>query len=133
MGENKYLLDTQVALWIMLGSDEVSEKTFRKRFLSESSSLLFHQVSTWEIQMKYSLGKLPLPKRPETFLEQSIEESGFLYRTIEDTAIFFLDKLPDIHRDPFDRLLIAHASAHGWTIITADKTFEEYPVRVEML
>jgi len=58
-------------------------------------------------------------------------QTGFAYEQVEDDGIFFLSKLPQIHRDPFDRLLIAHAVSNGWTVITADETFERYPVRVE--
>jgi PIN domain nuclease of toxin-antitoxin system len=128
-----YLLDTQVALWLMLGHPALPEKNFRARFLTEESPLLFHQVSTWEIQIKYGLKKLPLTKRPEHFLLQAVKESGFRYSPIDDQAIFFLERLPEIHRDPFDRLLISHAALAGWTIITSDKTFESYPVKTELV
>jgi PIN domain nuclease of toxin-antitoxin system len=128
-----YLLDTQVALWLLLGDPRLDERTFRSRFDKPSSSLIFHQVSTWEIQIKYAIGKLRLPSRPQTFLLQAIESAGLAYRTIEDDGIFLLDRLPDAHRDPFDRLLAAHVIAGGWTLITADPVFEKYPVKLEMV
>ena len=124
-----YLLDTQVALRLFLGE---YEKLFQERFSTEET-FAFHQVSTWEVQIKYSLGKLPLPSRPETFLSKVIAESGLRYVTLDDASIFFLDRLPPIHRDPFERLLIAYALTSGCTIITTDKTFEKYPVRLEVV
>ena len=126
-----YLLDTQVALWILLGSKRLSEKKFRKRFLSEPSQMVFHQVSTWEIQIKYQLEKLDLPKEPNDFLMSAIKSSGFSYKRIEDKGIFMLGRLPKVHRDPFDRLLISHALINGWSVITADSKFKKYPISVE--
>jgi len=65
---------------------------------------VFHQVSTWEIQIKYDLGKLPLPQPPSAFLREALTDSGIGYADIEDDGIYMLGKLPDWHRDPFDRL-----------------------------
>lgn len=126
-----FLLDTQVALWLMLGSTKIDEKEFIRRFNPKENRLIYHQVSTWEIQIKYSLGKLPLPKKPEHFLLDGVSESGFQYEKIDDKAIFMLDKLPKIHNDPFDRLLLAHSIVNAWTIISADEKFEEYPIKLE--
>jgi len=126
-----FLLDTQVALWLMLGSKRLSEKEFVKRFNPKENRLVFHQASTWEIQIKYSLGKLLLPKKPESFLLDAVDESGFQYEKIDDKAIFMLDKLPKIHNDPFDRLLIAHSVVNAWTIVSSDEKFDSYPAKLE--
>lgn len=129
-----YLLDTHVALWIIFGSNRLNIDEFKSRFLgSNSSRLVFHQVSIWEIQIKYELGKLELPKAPKDFLNKAIEESGFQKSCIEDDAIFFHQKLPSIHKDPFDRMLIAHSAINAWPLITADKLMQEYPIRVELI
>ncbi len=133
INSKNYLLDTQIALWIMLEDNKIDENKFRNRFIDSGASLIFHQVSTWEIQIKYTIGKLTLPERPESFLLKSVSDSGFSYESIDDKAIFFLDKLPDYHKDPFDRLLIAHAAVNGWTIITADQSFDKYPVNIELI
>lgn len=127
-----YLVDTHVALWMFQGSRRLPEQAFFDRF-SPDETFIFHQTSTWEIQIKYDLRKLKLPRSPASFLKAAIDQTGFRYEPIADDGIFFLSKLPPIHRDPFDRLLIAHAAANGWTIITADETFERYPVRVELV
>lgn len=130
--KESFLLDTQVALWLLIESSRLDEKEFRNRFLkNEDNILIFHQVSTWEIQIKYGLGKLPLPQRPAEFLLQAIKDSGFAYEKIDDSGIFMLDRLPPLHKDPFDRLLIAHAIVKGWTIISSDKIMLKYPVKFE--
>jgi PIN domain nuclease of toxin-antitoxin system len=91
---------------------------------------IFHQVSLWEIQIKYDSGKLVLPKSPGDLLPDAINEAGFFPGALEDEGIFLLGKLPPVHRDPFDRLLVAHAILHAWEIATVDKTVVKYPVRI---
>ena len=100
----------------------------RKILRNPGNEFIYHQVSTWEIQIKYDLGKLPLPRPPSEVLSEWIKTSGMRSKSIEDRAIFLLGNLPPIHRDPFDRLLIAHAVANGWTILTADEIVKRYPV-----
>lgn len=126
-----YLLDTQVALWILLGSSRLREPEFRARFCKEPAQFIFHQISLLEIQIKFNLGKLELPKKPGPWIFQAILNSGFRYERTDDGAIFGLSKLPMIHRDPFDRLLVAHALVNRWTVISADRTLEEYPIDFE--
>ena len=98
----KVLLDTQVALWVWAQPDRIPEN-LRAAIISSDNDVFFSQVSTWEIQIKHGLGKLPLPERPELFLPAAIRRSGFNYLPIQDSAIYFLDRLPEYHRDPFDR------------------------------
>ena len=83
-----------------------------------------------EIQIKYDLGKLELPETPQNFLPQLIEDSGLNFHPLENKAIFMLGKLPQLHRDPFDRLLIASALVNGWEIATVDTIFDQYPVQI---
>lgn len=123
----EYLLDTQIALWIFLGSPRLPHR-IRQRLDEKDSVWIFHQVSNWEIQIKFSLGKLPLPEKPEDFIPEAIMRSNLTYRTISDRAIYFLGKLPPIHRDPFDRLLIAHAITEGMPLATNDQIILQYPV-----
>ena len=123
------LVDTQVALWLLLDAAELPS-TYRALAQQPSVHWIFHQVSLWEIQIKFDLGKLPLPRAPETFLPQAVTEAGFARAPIEDEGIFMLGKLPPIHRDPFDRLLVAHALLHGWEIASTDREIAQYPVRI---
>ena len=82
-----------------------------------------------EIQIKYDLGKLKLPDTPQKFLPDLIQDSGLNFHTLENKAIFMLGKLPKLHRDPFDRLLIASALVKGWEIATVDRIIDQYPVQ----
>src|SRR5688572_25881805 len=102
------LLDTQIALWILTDSPRLP-KHIRRAAGQDDFCWIFHQTSLWEIQIKYSLGKLPLPGPPENYLPEAIWQAGFEQSSIENEGIYFLGKLPNHHNDPFDRLLIAHA------------------------
>ena len=123
------LLDTQIALWLLLDSPRVP-KNIRNASSHEGFCWILHQVSIWEIQIKYLLGKLTLPERPERFLPEAIRDAGFQEARIETEGIYFLGKLPPHHRDPFDRLLIAHAMLSGWEVATVDRQWDKYPVRL---
>ncbi len=123
------LLDTQIALWLLSDSPRLP-KYMRNAAVQTDFCWIFHQVSLWEIQIKYSLGKLPLPGPPEEYLPNAIRNAGFEESPIENEGIYFLDKLPAHHGDPFDRLLIAHAMINGWEVMTVDAQWEKYPVRI---
>ena len=122
------LLDTHVFLWTQFEPGRLSANL---RTLLGLEDVRWHlsQISVWEIQVKYSLGKLTLAESPEKILPRLIEESGLAFHTLDNDAIFMLGKLPEIHRDPFDRLLIATALCSGWEIATADAQIARYPVR----
>ena len=123
------LLDTQVFLWMQLETDRLPRK-IRSMMHTEEYHWHLSQVSVWEIQVKYDLGKLPLPKPPQEIIPKLISDSGLAYSPLKDEAIFMLGKLPPIHRDPFDRLLIATAIVEGWELATADDAIKAYPVRI---
>ncbi|MDB6037764.1 MAG: PilT protein domain protein [Verrucomicrobiales bacterium] len=124
------LLDTQIALWLLADNPRLP-KHLRSATESETDICwIFHQVSLSEIQIKYSIGKLPLPDSPEKYLPEAISNAGFEERTIENDGGFFLDKLPNHHSDPFDRLLISHVMINGWEAASVDAQWEKYPIRI---
>jgi len=101
-----------------------------REILEDSTNVLcLHQVSTWEIQIKCSAGKLVLPHPPRMAVPMAIERLGLDYRTLDDGTIYTLEKVPALHRDPFDRLLVAHAIHEGLPILTPDPKIHPYPVR----
>jgi len=123
----KVLMDTQMLLWHLSGSEAFPKEALE---LMESGAHEFsvHVVSFWEIQIKHDLGKLPLPVSPKQLYKATEEEAGFRIQSMAVESIFNLAKLPRVHRDPFDRLLIAHALLTGMRILTTDTRFREYPV-----
>jgi PIN domain nuclease of toxin-antitoxin system len=123
------LLDTQIVLWA--GTDDPAlPPHFRRALESDPHHYILHQASIWETQIKFDLGKLSLPRPPEIFMREAVTRLGLEKRNIDDDALYLLGKLPHIHRDPFDRLLIAHAILHGWEVMTTDEIVARYPVKL---
>jgi PIN domain nuclease of toxin-antitoxin system len=122
------LLDTCVFLWMADDARRLSAAA-REILVNPANVLRLCQVSPWEIQIKHSAGKLPLPHPPRVAVPAAIERLGLDYHTLDDGTIYTLEKLPPIHRDPFDRLLVAHAIHEGLPILTPDPKIHPYPVR----
>lgn len=124
----RILLDTHIFLWMQFESEKLSDNLAGLLKRGDVNWYL-SQVSVLEIQIKHSLGKLPLPATPGEWLPGLIKDSGLEFRAISNEAIFMLGKLPDLHRDPFDRLLVSTALTEGWEIATVDQQIQRYPVR----
>ena len=84
----------------------------------------------WESIVKYQLGKLPLPEPPETYLPKQRELHQIASLTLDENSIAQLAKLPPLHRDPFDRMLIAQSLVEKLPILIADPLFKVYDVEI---
>jgi PIN domain nuclease of toxin-antitoxin system len=87
-------------------------------------------ASVWEIVTKYRAGKLPLPEAPEQLVPTERALRGIDTLPFDEAAALQGTRLPPLHRDPFDRMLIAQAIALGLAIVTPDPLITQYPVRV---
>lgn len=87
-------------------------------------------VSVWEGIVKYQLGKLPLPEHPETYLPKQRDLHQIASLNLDENSVIQLAKLPSLHRDPFDRMLICQALQYGLTIATVDAAVRAYSVSV---
>ena len=124
-----YLLDTAPLIYLM-GAEASVPAQVRRELADPKSEVFFSQISLWEIQIKYQLGKLPLADEPAVVLPRELAKYDFTRLDLTDTAIFGLSRLPRIHADPFDRILIMQAKLTGSTLVTPDKTLSRYPVEV---
>lgn len=125
----KVLLDTNAALF--LWADPARLSPVARAILEDAdNTLIFSQVSTWEICLKHQIGKLPLPEKPGPFIRKRLERDQLVYEPIADDALFASTDLPRHHADPFDRLLIATASLLRVPIVTSDPLFKAYPIDV---
>ena len=122
------LLDSCTFLWIITGDSKLSE-TAQQAFANPDNRVFLSAATLWEILVKHGLGRLPLPAPPEIFLQTQREQHRIDPLPIEETDIFQLRKLPDLHRDPFDRMLVCQAIASGLAILTPDRLIQQYPVR----
>ncbi|HZJ09402.1 MAG TPA: type II toxin-antitoxin system VapC family toxin [Trueperaceae bacterium] len=94
------------------------------------NELLLSAASSWEIAIKFALGRLPLPQPPAKFVPDRIPSSGVTPIAIEHAHVLAVAELPLHHRDPFDRLLIAQARALSVPVMTVDSAFNDYDVDV---
>jgi PIN domain nuclease of toxin-antitoxin system len=125
----KILLDTHAFVWMDNEPKKLSRRA-QKLCQDPDNVLLLSVASIWEIQIKNQLGKLQLRMPlPEIIREQ--QENGIEILPIEPAHIFALDSLPNHHKDPFDRLLIAQAIVESAVLVSADPLIKQYPVKVE--
>lgn len=125
----RYLVDTQTWLWMVAEPVRLREST-RALLADPRNELLLSAVSSWEIAIKYRLGKLALPKPPSRFIPELLRLSGTASLAIEHDHALRVADLPDHHRDPFDRLIVAQAQCLDVPIVTADQQLSAYDIRV---
>jgi PIN domain nuclease of toxin-antitoxin system len=125
----RLLLDTHVFLWYIT-ADPSLPAAFRAAIQDPANQVFLSVASVWEAVIKYRLGKLPLPASPEQYLPRQRELHRIVSLPIEEEALAHLAKLPDLHRDPFDRILVAQALQHDLTLVTADDAVKAYPVKL---
>ena len=125
----KLLLDTCTFLWIASDLARLS-KTCSEAYLNNNNECYLSSVSAWEISIKYAAGKLSLAERPDVFVPTAREASRIDCLQIDEECALLAGRLPKIHSDPFDRLLVAQAIVHGMTILTTDPEIAKYSVRV---
>jgi PIN domain nuclease of toxin-antitoxin system len=121
----RLLLDTHVLLWWLSDNPALGVRS-REAIMEPRNEVYVSAASIWEISIKRSIGKLDAPDD----MDSIVEEEGMLKLPI---TLFHGEQagaLPEIHKDPFDRMLIAQAQAEGLVIVTADKVFEQYKIRL---
>jgi PIN domain nuclease of toxin-antitoxin system len=119
------LLDTHVLLWA--ASDPEKLAVGARTLLEDGTHDVFVSVVTaWEIAIKQSLSKLELPRPAEQWIPEVLRRSSFEVAELGLSAALRVRSLPWYHRDPFDRLLVAHAFEDGYTLVTHDEVFNQY-------
>ena len=121
-----YLLDTHTAIWFFNGDEALSE-TAKQTILDASNNKYLSMTSAWELAIKIGIGKLDFAGRAAGFM-RLVENNGFTLIPITTSHLTTYESLPFIHRDPFDRLLVATAITEQMTIITADENIARYDV-----
>lgn len=122
----RILLDTHIFLWLIDGNKRLSSR-YCNIIHNLDNEIFLSVVSVWECVIKYQIGKLNFPSSPEIFLPE--ERNKHLIKTLEvdENSIVPLIKLPFLHKDPFDRLIIAQSIQHDLQIMTEDKAILAYP------
>jgi PIN domain nuclease of toxin-antitoxin system len=122
------LLDTHAYLWFIAGSDALS-LTGRSVIEDQKNRKFISTGSLWEITIKHGLGKLDLKSGLQRVLSDHIANNGFEVLPIATNHLMGLHSLPDHHRDPFDRLLIAQAQTEHMVLLSKDTKFSAYDVQ----
>ena len=128
----KLLLDTHVWLWSIISPAKLGGKG-RSLLEDTDNELYLSAASSWEIAIKYRLGRLPLPEPPHTFIPPRLTRDGIRPLSVEHHHACQVADLPDLHRDPFDRLLIAQAQTENLVFVTADRALSDYDVAMLLI
>jgi PIN domain nuclease of toxin-antitoxin system len=123
----KLLLDTHTALWLVNEYEKLSSKA-KILLLNDAHTLYISIASAWEIAIKASLGKLPGLNGGVGIFLAKIKDMPVGLLPVTPRHVEMVETLPFIHRDPFDRLLVATAKVDSMTILTADENIHKYDV-----
>jgi PIN domain nuclease of toxin-antitoxin system len=118
------LLDTHVFLWLQTEPERLGEQLALVE--DPGTELLVSAACSWEIAIKHALGRLPLPEPPATYVPERIRAIGAHPVAIEHAHALGVAALPPLHRDPFDRLLVAQSLALDAPVLTADARLAAY-------
>jgi PIN domain nuclease of toxin-antitoxin system len=118
----KILLDTHVLLWWLEKPRSLTVRA-QRAIADRDNTVFVSAASIWEIVIKKSIGKLVISDD----LESAIQKNDFVHLPVTSTHAFGLASLPDFHRDPFDRILVAQSMCEAMTILTRDPNIIKYP------
>ncbi len=125
----RILIDTHVFLWYV-SADPKLPAAYQAAIQDPANDVFLSVASVWEAVIKNRIGKLPLPGPPAEYLPRQRDAHGIASLPIDEGAMGPLAGFPLIHRDPFDRVLVAQALQHGLTIATVDPDVMAYPVPI---
>ncbi len=124
----RLLLDTATFIWTAEGHTKLSVAA-RSLIADASNELFLSAASAWEIAIKHELGRLDLRMPPDEYVWQQRQLHRIESLSIDEAAALQSAKLPNVHPDPFDRILISQAILGGMAIVTPDRLIRMYPVR----
>ena len=123
----KYLLDTHAFLWFVTDDNRLPSKA--KSIIQDGNNeIYFSAASAWEMSIKSKLGRLKLIRSLETFIIEQLTANSFGPLAITISHSLYTEKLPQIHKDPFDRMMISQSKVENMVLITGDKKIREYKV-----
>ena len=125
----KYLLDTHAFLWFVTDDDKLSSNA-RSIIKNSNNEVYFSAASAWEMSIKVRLGRLTIEEDLEPFIIKQLAENNFSTLSITIFHSIYTSKLPEIHKDPFDRMIVAQSQVEDMPLISKDKNIKKYKVPV---
>jgi PIN domain nuclease of toxin-antitoxin system len=124
----RLLLDTCTFLWIVGGWSDLPRRVI-DLFQKPDNEVYLSAASAWEMAVKHALGRLQLSDAPERFVPAQRQAHGIAELPIDEESALHVSRLPPLHRDPFDRMIVSQAIVHGLAILTPDALITQYPAR----
>ena len=128
----RLLLDTHIFLWYITGDPRLPAPMV-PMIRDPANEVYLSVISVWEVIVKYQLGKLFLPQSPEIYLLQQRQRHRIESLSLDEDSVANLAKLPFLHRDPFDRMLLCQAMRYGLTIVSVDDAVQAYSGHVSVV
>ncbi len=125
----RVLLDTHAFIWWVTNNSQLSDAA-RACIADSDNNVFLSTASAWEIVIKVNIGKLILQEPPKSYIQSRLDSNQFESLPIQMNHVLQVTALPNHHRDPFDRLLIAQSQAEEMPILTADYLIVQYSVNV---
>ena len=125
----KYLLDTHAFLWFVSEDSRLSSKA-KSIIKTRNNDVYFSAASVWEMSIKIRLGRLTIEDDLEPFIVKQLAENSFNALSVTIFHSIYSSKLPEIHKDPFDRMIIAQSQVEDMHLISKDKNIKKYKVPV---
>jgi PIN domain nuclease of toxin-antitoxin system len=122
----KLLLDTCTLIWLVTGERKLPARVTEAM---ANRDVVLSAACAWEIAIKHAKGSLRLSQPPEHLVPAARAHYGFQALAIDEESALHVAKLPPLHADPFDRMLVSQAIVHGLTIVTPDPLITQYPAR----
>jgi len=124
----RILLDTCTFLWLATETDRISAKA-KELFVDPDNEVFLSTVSCWEIAVKHAAGKLKLPEPPLKIIPAYRERYAVGTLPLDEESALHAGRLPRLHADPFDRMLICQSITQSMPILTPDELIAQYPIR----
>jgi PIN domain nuclease of toxin-antitoxin system len=124
----RLILDTHVFLWWIVDSPQLSSRV-RDVMRNPANELFLSVASAWEIAIKVNLGRLRLPDRPDRFIPGQLLKNAIEPLPVEMSHALYVSRLPAIHRDPFDRIIIAQSILEKMPVVTRDTDIAKYKIK----
>lgn len=125
----RYLLDTHAFLWFVSDDDKLSSNA--KLIIQDGNNeIYFSAASAWEMSIKAKLGRLKFETNLESFIIEQLTANSFSPLAITISHSLYTEKLPQIHKDPFDRMIISQSKVENMILMTGDKQIRKYDVSI---